>query len=83
MEYKTVISNTARKKLRSLNRDDRNQIAEEIHRRLGLNPDDEQLDIKLLEGCFGFYRLRVGDWRIIFTRYDEIKLIAIEKIRVC
>ncbi|MFN7097083.1 MAG: type II toxin-antitoxin system RelE family toxin, partial [Gammaproteobacteria bacterium] len=74
------ISNSARKKLRSLARDERNRIAEKIYR-LGLNPDDEQLDVKLLEGCPGFYRLRVGDWRVIFTRYYEIKLVVIEKIK--
>jgi len=39
-----------------------------------------QLDIKKLEGepCF---RLRVGNWRVIFERHDNVKIIAIEKIK--
>lgn len=36
-------------------------------------------DIKALQGADGHYRLRVGDWRIIFTYIDE-ETIYIEKI---
>jgi mRNA interferase RelE/StbE len=34
---------------------------------LGKNPDDARLDIKVLEGQ-PYYRLRVGQWRVIFDR---------------
>lgn len=27
------------------------------------------------------HRLRVGQWRVIFERDDEVKIIAIEKIK--
>jgi len=47
---------------------------------LGANPDDPTLDIKPLQGQ-PYYRLRVGDWRIIYDREDEVKIIAIEKIK--
>jgi mRNA interferase RelE/StbE len=46
-----------------------------------LNPNDEKLDVKKLEGMEGLFRLRVGGWRVIFDRQDELKIIAIEKIR--
>lgn len=36
-------------------------------------------DIKPLKGSRGSYRLRVGDWRIIFS-YPEKNTILIEKI---
>lgn len=36
-------------------------------------------DIKPLKGSRGSYRLRVGDWRIIFS-YPEKGVILIEKI---
>ena len=36
-------------------------------------------DIKPLQGTDGSYRLRVGDWRIIFSRPNE-ETILIEKI---
>lgn len=38
------------------------------------------LDIKKLEGE-PFWRLRVGGWRVIFDRQDEVRIIAIEKIK--
>jgi mRNA interferase RelE/StbE len=40
----------------------------------------ENPDIKKLQGE-PYFRLRVGKWRIIFDRDDEIKIIAIEKIK--
>ena len=47
---------------------------------LGENPDNPELDIKPLAGTL-FYRLRVGGWRIVFSREDDLKIIAIEKIK--
>lgn len=47
---------------------------------LGENPDNLSLDIKPLEGQ-PHYRLRIGQWRIIFDRDDQVKIIAIEKIK--
>lgn len=36
-------------------------------------------DVKPLQGSKGSYRLRVGDWRILFS-YPEKDIILIEKI---
>lgn len=47
---------------------------------LGDNPDDPRLDIKPLSGREG-YRLRVGGWRVLFTREDVVRVIAIEQIK--
>lgn len=58
---------------------DRNRIAEKI-KLLGDNPDNPTLDIKPLQGE-PYYRLRVGQWRIIFDRDDEVKILAIERIK--
>lgn len=79
MSYAVIIKRQAKKKLQSLNRIDRNRIAEKIVS-LGENPDNPELDIKLLTGR-PLYRLRVGDWRILFDRHDDLKIIAIEKIK--
>lgn len=79
MPYKLFIQQQAKKKLQSLPASDRNRITEKIVM-LGQNPDDESLDIKPLAGmpCF---RLRVGNWRIIFERDDILKVIAIERLK--
>ncbi len=80
MPYTVESKRPAKRKLRSLSRPERQRIAEKIYE-LGLNPNDEKLDVKKLEGVEGLFRLRVGGWRVIFDRQDELKIIAIEKIR--
>lgn len=47
---------------------------------LGANPDDPTLDIKPPQGE-PYYRLRVGDWRVIYDKDDDVKIIAIEKVK--
>lgn len=76
--YNIVIRKQAKKKLQSLSASVRVRIAEKIVR-LGHNPDDPSLDIKKLLGQ-PYFRLRVGDWRIIFDKQEELKVISIEKI---
>ncbi len=74
-----MIKRQAQKKLQTLSRPERTRITEKIVM-LGQNPDDPNLDIKKLTGE-PYYRLRVGDWRIIYDRQEELKIIAIEKIK--
>jgi mRNA interferase RelE/StbE len=79
VRYTLLMKRQAKKVLQSLGRPDRNRIAEKI-RLLGENPDDPTLDIKRLVGE-PYYRLRVGQWRIIFDRDDKVKIIGIERIK--
>ena len=78
MSYTIIIKQQARKKLQSLAKPDRPRIADKINQ-LGDNPDAPGLNVKQLEGEPG-WRMRVGGWRVIFDRQDELKIIAIEKI---
>jgi len=78
MAYTILIKKEAKKTLQSLSRPDRNRITEKIML-LGENPDNQVLDIKPLQGQ-PYYRLRVGQWRIIYDRQNDVKIIAIEKI---
>lgn len=79
MSYTIIIKQQAKKKLQSLSRPDRFRLADKIEL-LGENPDNTELDIKKLEGE-PYYRMRVGNWRVIFDRQDEVSVIAIEKIK--
>jgi mRNA interferase RelE/StbE len=79
MTYVLIIKRQARKILQSLNRPDKNRITEKIMM-LKRNPDDVRLDVKHLQGQ-DYYRLRIGDWRVIYARDDDIKIIAIVKIK--
>lgn len=47
-----------------------------IRKAIELLPDG---DIKLLQGHVSTYRLRVGDWRVLFS-YPESDTILVEKI---
>ncbi|MBU1691938.1 MAG: type II toxin-antitoxin system RelE/ParE family toxin [Gammaproteobacteria bacterium] len=79
MPYMLTIKQQARKKLQSLARPERFRLAEKIEL-LGANPDNAELDIKKLEGE-PYYRMRVGNWRVIFDRQDTVRVISIEKIK--
>ncbi|MSP53370.1 MAG: type II toxin-antitoxin system RelE/ParE family toxin [Gammaproteobacteria bacterium] len=79
MEYAIRIKKQAKKKLESMPRNVRAKIIDKIND-LGHNPDDPTLDVKRLIGE-PYYRLRVGDWRIIFDREDVLKIIFIERIK--
>lgn len=79
MPYTLLIHKDADKVLRKMDRPTRFRIAEKIQA-LGDNPNDPALDIKALTGV-DRYRMRVGDWRIIFDRQDAVRVIAIEKIK--
>lgn len=79
MTYLVYIEKQAKKALRYMSKSEGSRITEKIVL-LGENPNDMTLDIKKLQGQ-PFFRLRVGDWRIIFNRKDTIKVIAIEKIK--
>jgi mRNA interferase RelE/StbE len=79
MTYTVLIKRQAKKTLQSLSRPDRHRITEKITL-LGKDPDDPLLNVKPLQGQ-PYYRLRVGDWRVIFDRDDDVRIIAIEKIK--
>lgn len=78
MPYVIEIKRQARKKLKSLARPDRNRITESLVM-LAANPDSNYLDIKPLAGT-NFYRLRVGIWRVIYAKFDRLKIISIERL---
>ena len=79
VSYTLLIKKQAKKALQSVPQPDRTRITEKIVV-LGNNPDNPCLDIKKLQGE-PFFRLRVGQWRIIFDRDNEVKIISIEKIK--
>jgi len=79
MPYRVLIKTQAKKTLQKLSRTERNRITEKIEL-LGENPSNPSLDIKPLQGS-DYYRLRVGQWRVIFDKNDGLKIIAIEKIK--
>jgi mRNA interferase RelE/StbE len=54
-------------------------IVNNLHE-LAANPDSPSLDIDVLKGRKGI-RLRVGQYRVIYTRQDDQLIIEVVKIR--
>ncbi|KTC99861.1 hypothetical protein Lgee_1116 [Legionella geestiana] len=79
VSYTLLIKKQAKKALQSVPQPDKTRITEKIVL-LGKNHDDISLDVKKLKGE-PYFRLRVGSWRIIFDRDDQVKIVSIEKIK--
>ena len=54
-------------------------IVNKLHH-LAANPDNPELDIEILKGRKGF-RLRVGQYRVIYTRQDDQLILEVVKVR--
>lgn len=74
--YKLVITRDAEKELRSLPKDDLRRVDERI---TALPTHPRPPGVQKLTGL-GHYRLRQGNWRIIFEIDDKAKLVTIIKI---
>ena len=57
----------------------KSHIVDKLHE-IQKNPDDPTFDVDKLKGKAG-YRLRVGQYRIIYTRYEDQLVIEVVKIR--
>ena len=57
----------------------KSRILDQLHQ-IQENPDDPTLDVDKLKGESG-YRLRVGQYRIIYTRYEDQLIIEVVRIK--
>ena len=76
--YELAIKKQANKVLAKMSRKDAERILAQLDK-LAENPDREDIDIMSLTNRPG-YRLRVGNYRAIYERDDNIRVIAVEKI---
>ena len=77
--YKLKYRRQARNYLARLPLKIKTVIVDKLHE-LSANPDNSSLDIDILKGREGF-RLKVGQYRIIYTRQDDASIIEVVKIR--
>ncbi len=77
--YKLKYRRQARNYLARLPLKIKSIIVNNLHE-LAANPDTPSLDIDVLKGRQGF-RLRAGQYRVIYTRQDDRLIIEIIKIR--
>jgi mRNA interferase RelE/StbE len=81
MSWSIKVSSIAEKYFKKLDKKRRRKIKEKL---LALSRQQnplENIQVKALTGELkGFYRLRVGDYRIIFALLEEEKVIAVVNI---
>jgi mRNA interferase RelE/StbE len=77
--YKLKYRRQARNYLARLPFKTKSEIVTKLHE-LARNPDNPALDAKPLGGEMGF-RLRVGQFRVIYTRYEDELIVEIVKVR--
>ena len=76
--YKIVIEKKAQKFINNLSDNDRKKIVKKIAN-LRISPID-QLPIKKLQGYKNVYRLKVGDYRVIYVVISDQKMLVIAVI---
>ena len=77
-ENKILISRSALKELKSIPKNERKAIKDKISK-LAYFPL-ARLDVKKLKGYHNVYRLRVGDYRIVFEYIKEERMIKTLKV---
>ncbi len=76
--YELTIKRQAIKALQNMPRQNAQRIRRELDK-LAAQPNRRDVDVASLTGRPGF-RLRVGDWRIIFTRENTARVIDVLRI---
>ncbi len=77
--YKLKYRRQARNYLARLPLKIKSVIVNNLHE-LAANPDSPSLDIDVLNGRTGF-RLRLGQYRVIYTRQDDRLIIEVVRLR--
>lgn len=76
--WSLLYTRAARKTLSKLDADNRRRILKKLEA-LAEDPFNAQLDVKRLAGTDGF-RLRVGDWRVIYDRNEDELVVLVIKL---
>jgi mRNA interferase RelE/StbE len=75
--YQVEILKAADKKLQKMSHGNRLRILRKIEK-LAINPRPQ--DYKELKGDSGFFRVRVGDYRVIYEIFDEVLIVSVIEI---
>lgn len=76
MSWAVEMTAPARRDLRRLDR----QTAARISAAIIRLAESEQGDVKRLTGLGPFWRLRVGDWRVLFVYEFDVQSISVERV---
>jgi mRNA interferase RelE/StbE len=77
MSYHVVFTRRALRDLSALPQNDRARLAKRID---GLANDPRPHGAKKLEDLEGLYRLRVGDYRVLYTIEDQVVTVTVVRV---
>ena len=77
-EYTVVFARSARKELQVLDRAVANRILKRIE---ALTLEPRPSGCKKLEGTDNLWRIRIGDWRVVYSVDDTRSLVEVSVIR--
>jgi mRNA interferase RelE/StbE len=77
--YEVAFKKSAEKELLALPKRIQQQIVDAI-RLLAINPRTELLQIKKLKGAENLFRVRVNDYRVLYTIADRILKVTVVKL---
>jgi mRNA interferase RelE/StbE len=77
--WELVYSRDAQRSLRELVRNDRERIVQKL-KALAVNPQARNVNVAKMKGSH-HYRLRIGDWRVIFDLNTKGRVIEILVIK--
>ena len=77
MAYRVELTGRAARDLRGLPRDEQKRIARKIDALAG---DPRPHGYKKLEGSDDLYRIRVGNYRVIYSVEDEVLVVLVIRI---
>ena len=77
-EYTVVFARSARKELQALDRTVGNRILKRIE---ALTREPRPSGCRKLEGTDNLWRIRIGDWRVVYSVDDAKSLVEVSVIR--
>ena len=78
MPQQYVMSEPALREMFDLPDNDRDRVLRQL-RRLADDPLHHGLNVKKMHGWEGLYRLRIGDWRVFFTRGSLVEVQGVRR----
>ena len=80
MVWKIEFERHALKELKSLGRPASMRVLKTLEMRIAQLPDPRELGDPLVGEWSGYWRYRIGDYRVIAKFYDEVMVVSVVKI---
>lgn len=80
MPYKVILTNRASKSYGKLPQETKHRVSEVLDALSQTPVPFKGFDVSKLKGLRATYRIRIGDWRIIYEYYSNAKMVIVHDI---